>query len=179
MSTASDKPPVSGHLWLVGMMGSGKTTVGRAVANRLGMDFLDVDAEVERVAGQTVAQLFSAGEPEFRRRESAVVTSVAGMAPPLVVAAGGGCVVDPENREAMRRSGSVVWLRADPEELVARIGPDPGRPLLAGGPPGDRLAQLLEERADAYEDAASAQVETKGRSLDDVVDEVVRCWTES
>ena len=161
------------------MMGSGKTTVGRAVAKRLGVEFVDVDAEVERAAGQTVAQLFTAGEPEFRRRESAVVTEVAAMSPPLVVAAGGGCVVDPANREMMRRSGPVVWLRADPEELAARIGPDPGRPLLAGRPPAERLSQLLEERVDAYKDAASAQVETTGRSLDDVIDEVVRCWTGS
>jgi len=161
------------------MMGSGKTTVGKAVAKQLGIGFLDIDAEVERVTGQTVAQLFSTGEPEFRRRESAMVAEVAALAPPLVVAAGGGCVVDPQNRKAMRRSGVVVWLRADPEELAARIGPDPGRPLLAGRPPAERLSQLLEERVDAYKDAASAQVETTGRSLNDVVDEVVRCWNGS
>jgi shikimate kinase len=161
------------------MMGSGKTTVGRAVAERLGIGFLDIDAEVERVTGQTVAQLFSAGEPEFRRRESAMVAEVAALAPPLVVAAGGGCVVDPQNREAMRRSGVVVWLRADPEELAARIGPDPRRPLLAGEPPAERLARLLEERVDAYGDSANAQVETTGRGLDEVVDEVVRCLTGS
>ncbi|MBY0228554.1 MAG: shikimate kinase, partial [Gemmataceae bacterium] len=146
-------------LFLIGARGSGKTTAARLVAERLGRDWIDADAELERRAGRTVSELFAAeGEAAFRALESEVLADLCGRTR-LVVATGGGVVLSPINRERMRSTGRVVWLRADPTALWARISADPTtaarRPALAGGGP-EEVAQVLAAREALYQECAHA-----------------------
>jgi shikimate kinase len=147
---------MSRTIWLVGMMGSGKSTVGAALASRLSCRFLDSDAEIERVAGVSVAEIFEReGEDSFRERERAVIAEWAGQ--PAVVALGGGAIAQPGAATRLARCGTVVYLRARPDTLLERIGEAETRPLLRGlGPDArrERLRALLDERRDAYESAA-------------------------
>lgn len=160
------------HLVLVGLMGAGKTSVGEAVARRLGRRVVDTDALVERRSGETVAELFARGEATFRAAERAAVADAATTAEPLVISCGGGAVLDPDNRDVLRAHGRVIWLRARPETLSERVGGGDGRPLLADGVL-ETLTRLAAERAPAYEAAAHAAVDTDGLSLEDVVDRVL------
>ena len=169
------------HLLLVGMMGAGKSTVGRIVAARLGRVHIDTDEEVERIAGSSVSAIFSAhGEAWFRAEESRVVASVLAGAVPAVISVGGGAVLDPVTRLALRARGTVVWLRARPETLARRVGGTGDRPLLAaeaGGPaaegPTAVLARLEAERRPMYEEVASTVIDVDGLTPEAVVDWVV------
>jgi shikimate kinase/3-dehydroquinate synthase len=145
-----------GTLWLMGMMGAGKSAVGAVLAAQLGLPFVDLDREVETAAGCSIAELFaSEGEAGFRRRERAALEAVAGRR--AVVALGGGAPAQPGVPERLAASGTSVYLRARPETLAARIGAGEGRPLLAGLDPAAREAKLralLAEREPAYRSAA-------------------------
>ena len=164
------------HLWLIGMMGAGKTAVGRRVADELGMPFVDLDDVIAERLGCSIAQLWGReGEAAFRDLEAAAVARVAG-SDAAVVATGGGAVLREANRDAMRRSGTVVWLRAEPEVLTARVGDGDGRPLLAGGV--DALGGILAEREDHYAAAAHAIVDASG-TVDEVAGEVRALWNGS
>lgn len=166
-------------LWLIGMMGSGKTTVGQAVAERLGVDFIDTDQLVTAVSQRSIPDLWEKeGEPAFRSLERQMIASAAS-AGPAVVATGGGASVDPDNAALMRASGRVVWLTAEPDTLDERIGRLGGRPILAVGEPRARLGAVLDERRDAYARAAHVQVPTDGRGLEDVIMEVMAQWHDS
>src|SRR5690606_5874667 len=139
-------------IWLVGAMGAGKSAVGPLLAARLGLPFVDLDAEVERAAGARIATIFAReGEPAFRARERAAIERVAGRT--AVVALGGGAIAQPGAARRLAETGTVVWLRARPETLAARIGEARERPLLAGlGPAARRarIAALLAEREPCY-----------------------------
>jgi shikimate kinase len=167
------------HLVLVGMMGAGKTSVGRRCANRLGRAFVDTDDLVEANAGMRVVEIFETrGEPAFRALERAAVGDACASPDPLVIACGGGAVLDAESRRTLRAAGLVVWLRAAPSVLTDRVGRNAGeaRPLLAGAgsaPAAATLERLAALRADTYEAAAHVVVDTDGRSLDEVADAVV------
>lgn len=166
-----------GTLWLVGMMGVGKTTVGRLVAGRLQRPFVDLDEAVAAAAGRPIPEVFAAeGEPGFRRREAAALAATAGTA--AVVACGGGVVGDPVNVDLMRRRGRVVWLEAPAAVLAGRVGEGAGRPLLAGEGVA-ALGPLLAARRAAYAAAADLRVDTTTRSPEEVAEEVVRWWSES
>ena len=159
---------------LVGMMGSGKSAVGQALAERLDRELVDLDALVEAGAGRPVVTIFEEeGEAGFRAREAAAVRAATARSPG-VLSCGGGVVLDPENVAALRRYGTVVWLRVSPEVAAARLGDDQGRPVLRGmsGRLVERLASLTAAREAAYRAAADAVVDADG-SLDDVVEEVV------
>jgi shikimate kinase / 3-dehydroquinate synthase len=147
------------HVWIVGMPGSGKSAAGRVLAGRLGVAFVDLDREVERAMGRTVAETFEqGGEPAFRRAETTALCAAAD-GPPAVVATGGGAVLAEENRRAMRRTGLVLHLDVDPEEARARLAADATpRPLLAGAGSWDRLAG---ERRQLYEDVADATIHAR------------------
>lgn len=161
------------HLVLIGLMGAGKTSVGRRCAQRLGWRFVDTDDLVQEVAGATVAQIFvGEGEAAFRAYERAAVARAAAATDPTVIACGGGAVADPENRARLRAAGTVVLLTAPVAELVERVGGDPRRPLL-GDDPTEALRRLMELRSRAYETAADVTVDTAGRSIDQVADEVI------
>lgn len=160
---------------LVGMMGSGKSSAGRILATRLGWPFVDTDAEIEAEAGLTIPALFARdGEAGFRARERAVVARVSG-GDLQVVATGGGAVLAPENRAALREGGLVFWLKAPPAELYRRAleqGID-GRPLLAGEDPLGRLAALSASREEAYRAAAHHVVETDEIGPEAVADRIL------
>ncbi len=169
------------HLVLVGMMGSGKSSVGRKLARRLGRRFVDCDTEIERRTGRTVAEIFSVdGEDAFRRLESEVLATVLAAEEPSVVATGGGAVIRPPNRELMRRHGTVIWLRASPAELAHRMTARSSarRPLLAGSE-GDptaleaRLAELSAAREVAYHQVAHDIINVDGQPVTEIVDRLV------
>ena len=165
------------HLVLVGLMGAGKTSVGRVCAERLGRPFVDTDDVVEALAQMTVAEIFAAyGEPRFRELERQAVADVCASPAPLVIACGGGVAVDPENRTRLTAAGSVVGLRARVAVLAARVGDGATRPLLTPDP-RTSLSRLAAAREAAYEAAADVTVDTGDRTVDEVVDAVLRAFT--
>ena len=168
------------HLILVGLMAVGKTTVGALCAQRLGRAFVDTDDLVELLSGRQVQELFVGGEPEFRSVERAAVADACASPAPLVIACGGGAVIDPDNRALLRRSGVVVWLCADSDTLAARVAADGrSRPLLAGGAPSVTLAALADARDATYRAVADTTVDANDRSpaavADAVLEEYARC----
>ncbi|MDQ4095224.1 MAG: 3-dehydroquinate synthase [Actinomycetota bacterium] len=154
---------------LVGFMGAGKTAVGRALAQKMNLPFVDLDAEIERVAGTSIREIFEDhGEESFRETERQALAHVLS-GPGAVIAAGGGVVVDESNRAALQ-DATVVFLDAPLEDLLGRIGNDADRPMLARSDP----TALYERRRPFYEEAAGVVVETSGRSIDEVVAEIMR-----
>ena len=141
------------NLYLVGMMGSGKSTAGRHLAELLGYRFLDADQSIEQVAGRTIPAIFASyGEAGFRDLEAAVLNQIASWHS-LVVATGGGVVTRPENWGQMRQ-GVVIWLDAPDALLLERLSADPTpRPLLQADDPAGRLATLMAERRPLYAQA--------------------------
>ncbi|HLN61798.1 MAG TPA: shikimate kinase [Symbiobacteriaceae bacterium] len=152
------------NIVLVGMMASGKSTVGRLLAETLGRPFIDTDGAIVANAGQTIPEIFAAeGEAGFRAREAAVIAAVAAR-DGCVVATGGGAVLDPANREALRRTGLVFWLDVPTADLYARAKAQglAERPLLAGADPLGTLTARADERAGAYAAAAHYRVDAGG-----------------
>jgi shikimate kinase len=168
------------RLWLVGMMGSGKSRIGRLVAGRLELPFVDTDAEIVRLAECSIPDIFATiGEDRFRDLEECVVSAVAADGGG-VVATGGGVVLRTTNVDRMRGSGCVVWLRATVETLSRRVREGRGRPLLEGDVDiGDRLSSILAERDELYAGAAHRVIDTDGMESDRVADMVVEAWTRS
>ncbi len=166
---------MAGHLWLVGMMGSGKTTVGRLVAQHRGAAFVDTDDAVVQRAGRDIPTLFAEGEEVFRAEERAVVAEAAAVAVPAVVATGGGAVLDDASVTLMRDSGTVIWLVAPPGTLAERVGKGTGRPL-AGDGGAEHLAGILARREARYGAAAHAAVGTDGIVPERVAAAVEALW---
>jgi shikimate kinase len=167
------------HLVLVGMMGAGKSTVGRRCAKRLDRAFVDTDEWVATMAGASVAEVFARdGEPAFRALERAAVAEACAAPVPTVIAVGGGAVLDPANRRVLRESGLVVWLRAPAEQLAQRVGDGAGRPLLSGDA-ATTLERLETLRRPAYESAAHATVDTAGLGVGAVADAVLAIFSAS
>jgi shikimate kinase len=168
------------HVVLVGLMGAGKTTVGAAVADRLGRPFVDTDDVVEATTGQSVADIFAtAGEEAFRSFERQAVADVCAAPVPSVIACGGGAVLDPANRRQLRDSGFVLWLQAPAAVLAERAGRSGTRPLLAGGGAQATLERMASVREAAYEAAADATVSTGDRSVAEVADAVIAALPEA
>lgn len=159
---------------LVGMMGAGKTTVGRSVASRLGVDFVDTDDLVEARAGKSVRDIFATdGEAAFRTLESQVLAESLKSPVDVVVAAAGGTVLSESNRAALREHADVVvWLDADVSALGERASRGAHRPLLDGDVE-DRLMALDGERRVLYQSVADVRLDTTGKGIDEVVQEVV------
>jgi shikimate kinase/3-dehydroquinate synthase len=152
---ASEVPAalVGRSLVLVGLMGAGKTSIGRRLAARLGLPFRDADAEIELAAGCTIPELFSRyGERDFRDGERRVIRRVLA-GDPLVLATGGGAFMDPQTRAAIRADGVSVWLRVRLPTLVRRVSTRTNRPLLQSGDPAEVLARLIEQRHPTYAEA--------------------------
>lgn len=146
---------------LVGMPGSGKSTVGRQLGRQLGWRFVDSDHEIERRIGGSIRSFFEQhGEPAFRDLEAATVADLAAAPGNAVLATGGGTVLRPANRAALRAGGKVVYLRSTPEELFRRLRHDRQRPLLQVRDPLKRLRELFAERDPLYTEAADFVIET-------------------
>ena len=160
---------------LVGMMGAGKTTVGRLLASRLHCRYLDSDQQVEARTGRTVAELFAdGGEPAFRSFERDALADAVATDDSVVVAVAGGAVLDPGNRALLRRSGTVVWLRARPATLAARVeaSGDHHRPLL-GDDPGEALERLDAVRRPLYAEVADVVIDVDDLTPEAVADQVL------
>ena len=169
MPPADDDAPI----FLIGFMASGKTTVGRLLAERLEWAFVDLDKLIEDGAGRTVADIFAAeGEAGFRKRETEALREVA-QRRKTVVATGGGAPCREENLTAMLGAARVFWLHVSAEEAVARAGKASGRPLLDGAAdPEAEAGRLLDGRRSFYE-RAHAIVDTNGRSAEEVINGVL------
>jgi len=150
----------AGSLYLVGLMGAGKSTVGRLLARRLKLRFFDCDHEIEHRCGVKIPLIFEIeGEPGFRARESQVLAELTAL-PGIVLATGGGAVLAPQNRRQLAEHGTVIYLRARPEDLYVRVRNDRNRPLLATSDPLRRLRELHAERDALYASVADLVVET-------------------
>ena len=150
---AADLPALRCMLVFVGLMGAGKSAIGRRVAQRLGVPFIDADSEIEAAAGCTIAEIFERdGEAVFRAGERRVIKRLLD-GPPGVLSTGGGAFMDPATREAVRARGLSIWLRADLETLVDRTRRRSNRPLLAQGDPRETLARLMAVRDPVYAEA--------------------------
>jgi shikimate kinase len=163
------------HLVLVGMMGAGKSTVGRIVAHRLERPFLDSDEVIEERTGLTVREIFAtAGEQAFRDLETAVLAEALASEEPTVIAAAGGVVLSRQNRELLRTGDArVVWLLADPALLLDRVRSGMHRPLLDADPAAT-LQRMWDEREPLYREVADAIVSVDQRTVADVVEAVLR-----
>ncbi|MBT8211967.1 MAG: shikimate kinase [Acidimicrobiia bacterium] len=167
------------NLWLVGMMGAGKSAVGNRVAKALDLTFVDVDSEVAARTGCSIATLWGdVGEEAFRDMEASAVSRIA-TGDGQVVATGGGVVLRDENVAAMQGSGLTVWLRADTKTLARRIEPDGSRPLLSEADPRARLDEILDERRHRYTAAASAVIDTDELTVDEVASKLEAMWNDS
>ncbi len=161
------------HVFIVGMMGAGKTTIGRLLAERLGWRHLDSDEQVGRDTGQTIPEIFAQrGEPAFRAAEARALAAAAATDTPTVVSVAGGAVLDPDNRHVLRSGGVVVWLRARVETLARRVGDGAGRPLLDDDPAA-ALSHLYAERRPVYQELAQVVVDVDGLDARTVAERVL------
>jgi shikimate kinase len=136
---------------LVGMMGSGKSSVGKRLATRIGLPFIDADTEIETAAGMTIPEIFAQrGEAEFRDGERRVISRVLSTRAPLVLATGGGAFMNAETREKIAALGISIWLKADADVLMRRVRKNSKRPLLQTPDPEGTLRRLLAEREPTY-----------------------------
>ena len=162
---------------LVGMMGAGKSSVGRRLAARLGIPFIDADGKIEEAAQMTIADIFETyGEADFRSAEARVIARLL-EGGPQVLATGGGAFMNAETRTAVRAKGITFWLKADFEVLLRRVKRRSDRPLLKTGDPAETLKRLMAERYPVY---AEADVTIHSRDVphEKIVDEILACLSE-
>jgi shikimate kinase len=152
------------NIFLVGLMGAGKSTIGRHLAKSLGLEFMDSDHEIERRTGASIPLIFDVeGEAGFRLREKKVIDELS-RRKGIVLATGGGVVLDPDNRACLRERGTVIYLYATVDQLLVRTAKDRNRPLLQTADPRGRLQELLSTRDALYREAADLVVDTGGRT---------------
>jgi shikimate kinase len=165
------------NLVLIGYRGAGKSTVARVLALTLGWDWIDADVEIELRAGKSIAAIFADdGEGAFRDLESLVVADLC-LRQRHVLAVGGGAVLRPENRQALRRAGFVAWLRVSAETVLARLAADPAtaarRPNLTAAGGEAEVRQLIEARQPIYDEAADCSIVTDGKSPERIAAEIL------
>ena len=157
---------------IVGLMGAGKSAIGKRLAQRLGLAFVDADNEIERAAGCTIAEIFEKyGEAEFRQGERRVISRLLDE-PPHVLSTGGGAYMDAETRRLMHEKALTVWLRAELDVLYERVKKRSHRPLLKQGEPREILARLMEQRYPIYAEA-DIVVESTAQPADRTTEEVI------
>jgi len=167
--------PADVNLYLVGFMGTGKTTVGRAIAHKTGFTVLDSDQEIERAQGRTIAEIFAqSGEPAFRALEREFIAH-GHPAERTIVACGGGLVVQPGMLELLRQRGVVICLHASLETILARTARHRNRPLLEVENPEERIRTLYAAREPIYKRSGTV-ILTDGRPLNEIVAHVLRTW---
>ncbi len=172
MSADKLAAPLDRSIVLVGLMGAGKSAIGRRLAARLGLKFVDADTEIEKAAGCSIADIFEIhGEPAFREGERRVVARLL-KEPPHVLATGGGAFMDAETRERIRERGISVWLRADLELLLSRVSRRDDRPLLKDGDKRTILSELIAQRHPVYA-KADIVVDSEDVPHDRMVDKII------
>lgn len=160
------------RIFLVGPMGAGKTTIGKRLAKALRKSFIDTDQELERRTGASVALIFDVeGESGFRAREKRIIDELSEL-DDVVMATGGGAVLDPANRMALSNRGFVVYLHAPVDQLVDRTRRDANRPLLDTDNPGARLREIMEIREPLYQEVADLVVDTGKLNMQDVLKKI-------
>jgi shikimate kinase len=161
------------NIVLTGFMGTGKTAVGRHLADVLRVPFIDVDTAITKKAGESIQTIFAAqGEAAFRRLESSVIAEVAEQ-DKTVIATGGGALLDPKNRENLQKNGVLVCLTAKMGTLLDRLKDDLTRPLLAGENLADRVERLMKERQSVY-NLCPVQIDTDGKTIAQVAQDILQ-----
>lgn len=178
---ATEQSPRGRGLALVGYRGSGKSTVGKIVASRCGRPFLDADLELEARAGESIRSIFAGqGELVFRDREEETLRELVRSHPDAVLATGGGAVLRAANRRLLAQFGFVVWLQADPAELIRRLDTDPqavaSRPPLTAAGTLAEVAAVLHDRQPLYAEAADAVIATLNRTPDEIAQQILEIW---
>ena len=160
------------NIFLIGLMGAGKTTIGKQLAQELGKDFRDSDSEIEKRTGVSIDVIFDIeGEQGFRRRETGMLKELVEKRD-IVLATGGGAVLASENQQLLRDNGLVIYLRATAEHLAGRVRMDRRRPLLQSGDKLAKIRELLTQREPIYQQLADMVIETNNRSIPRVVRQI-------
>ena len=168
-----DLMPPGRSIVLVGLMGAGKSSVGKRLAQRIALDFVDADHEIERAASCTIEEIFARfGEPAFRDGERRVINRLLEDRSPIVLATGGGAFMDPDTRACIRARGVSIWLRADVDVLFRRVARRTHRPLLKQGNPRDVLERLIALRYPVYAQA-DLTVDSDDSPAEETVDRVI------
>ena len=158
---------------LVGFMGAGKSAVGRGLAKRLGVRFVDIDELIVKREGRSITKVFAeAGELYFRKVEKQITLEVCQRQDPCVIATGGGTLMDPDNRAALKEAGTLVWLKVSPEKALERTKDHPVRPLLKDENPRQKILSLLALREPLYAQAEMT-VETNQQSVEQVIQQIL------
>lgn len=169
---SANKKNTSGNIFFVGLMGAGKTTIGRALAKLQHKIFYDADHEIERRTGVNIPLIFELeGETGFRKRETSVILELC-ESTNIIMATGGGAVMAAENKQALKNSGIVIYLRAHVNELWLRTRNDKSRPLLQTDNPREKLEQLLKIRDPHYSEIADFIVDTASQPVSHIVNKI-------
>jgi shikimate kinase len=159
------------NIYLIGFMGSGKTTIGRALSECLNISVIDTDEEIIRTTGRSISEIFETeGESYFRILETSTLKKLPNEN--SIITTGGGIVLSEENRKCLRGNGTVVFLNATPVEVLKRLEGDQSRPLLSGDKK-TKVSQILAERMPLYVETANIIIETTGKSVDSIVEELI------
>ena len=162
----------SNNIFLVGPMGAGKSTIGRKLAKHLKLAFYDSDSEIEQRTGVTINTIFDIeGEEGFRKRENQVIDELTALSD-IVLATGGGAVLNPDNRKLLSDRGTVIYLNADLKYLLKRTSRDQKRPLLKNGDPAAQLEKILSERGPYYQEVADLIISSNRRTVKSIVQEI-------
>lgn len=173
MCVAESVDLMGSNIILVGLMGAGKTTVGRVLSRRLGLKFVDSDHEIEARTGVSIPHIFEVeGEASFRQREAEVLRDLSQQSG-IVLATGGGVVLAPENRALLKSAGTVIFLRASVASILQRTSHDKNRPLLQKGDPRQTIERLAKEREPLYLEVADLIVETGRPNVQSLVQTIV------
>ena len=159
-------------IYLIGFMGTGKTTVGMELAEKLGYSFHDSDQVVMDRTGKSISEIFAeVGENGFRSLEQQILQSLP--TEKCIIATGGGIILKTANRKYMMENGTVIWLDATPTEIIRRLETDSSRPLLSGNK-NEQIQSLYRQRADLYKQAANFRVNTEDKSISEIIDEIIK-----
>ena len=162
------------HVIMTGFMGAGKTTVGKALAEKQKVPFLDTDQLIEEKADMTISRIFETqGEEAFRKMETSVLEDLLKRNDQTVISVGGGLPLRDENRELLRKLGTVVYLQVKPETVLERLKGDHTRPMLQGGDAGERVRSLFEYRTPLYQKAADLVVDVDDKTVSGIAEKII------
>lgn len=161
------------NIFLIGFMGSGKSTIARRLQNRLNRELVEMDERIVKEQGMTINEIFAKyGEDHFRDIESQLILNL-GNQEASVISCGGGVIVRPQNAEYMKKSGKVVYLTAAPETIYSRVKNSTDRPILNGHMNVEYIAELMEKRSAKYHAAADLEVATDGKTAEEICEEII------
>lgn len=161
------------NIILIGFMGSGKSTIGKILAQKLELQWMDMDIEIEKKANKTIKEIFNQdGEDYFRSLETEQLRSLKDKEN-NVLSTGGGVVLKEENRKILKEIGTVVFLHADSNQIIQNLKGSDNRPLLQGNNPEEKIIRLLDQRESTYLNAADIIIQTTGKSIDNIVEEII------